>query len=176
MRKAKMLKSISLAAVLLTACANPMMGSQYGAQFQSAADPQISGKAMLERHNADLRLKIMVAGLKPGARHGFHLHETGDCSASDFSSAGAHFNPNQKDHGHQSTKTHLGDMSNLIADAQGQAMAEFKIDDLSLDPAAANSVIGRAVVIHADADDYKTQPAGNSGARIACGVISEMKQ
>jgi Cu-Zn family superoxide dismutase len=169
-----MLKPLSLSVLLLTACANPMMGPQYGAQFQSA-DQQISGKAMLERHNADLRLKVTVSGLQPGARHGFHLHETGDCSASDFSSAGGHFNPNQKDHGQQDAKTHLGDMTNLLADAQGQAMAEFKIDALSLDPAAANSVLGRAVVIHANADDYKTQPAGNSGARIACGVISEIK-
>ncbi|MEY2633757.1 MAG: hypothetical protein RIR00_2411, partial [Pseudomonadota bacterium] len=109
-------------------------------------------------------------GLTPG-EHGFHIHDSGDCSAADASSAKGHFNPTGKQHGHASGQDHHGgDMPNLVANAKGEARASFTLPGLSL--TGANGIVGRSVVIHADPDDYKSQPAGNSGKRIACGTIS----
>ena len=112
-----------------------------------------------------------VKGLTPGL-HGFHVHEKGDCSAADATSAGGHFNPAGKPHGApDSTEHHGGDLGNLTADNSGNAALSIEVDGITLDPAAANSIIGRGVIVHANPDDLKSQPAGNSGPRLACGVI-----
>jgi Cu-Zn family superoxide dismutase len=108
-------------------------------------------------------------GLSPGS-HGFHIHEKGDCSGDDASLAGGHFNPtNAKHGGPDSAERHVGDLGNVIADKNGHAHYERLDKIISLK--GPNSIIGRSVVIHSKEDDYKTQPAGNSGERIACGVI-----
>ena len=115
-----------------------------------------------------------ITGLTPG-NHGFHVHEFGDCSAADLSSAGAHFNPTNKPHaGPDATERHVGDMGNVEADASGKAKLEYLDHQISLTNDQA-SVIGRSVVVHAKADDLKSQPSGDSGARIACGVIGRAK-
>ena len=112
-----------------------------------------------------------VTGLKPNQEHGFHIHEVGDCSAGDGMSAKGHFNPAEKPHGHYTTTArHTGDMPNLRADAQGRAEAKFELDVMTLAPGQ-NNIIGRSVIVHAQPDDYKSQPVGNAGARLACGVI-----
>jgi Cu-Zn family superoxide dismutase len=115
-----------------------------------------------------------VQGLKPNGQFGFHVHENGDCSAPDASSAGAHFNPTQAQHGDPSVGAthHTGDMLNLRSDDQGNANVDTTAKGATLADGQPNNVIGKAVVVHASADDYATQPSGNSGARIACGVIS----
>jgi Cu-Zn family superoxide dismutase len=111
-----------------------------------------------------------VSGLSPGP-HGFHVHEKGDCSAADGSSAGGHFNPGNKPHGDPSSSDHhAGDLPMLVADANGNATLTTELTSLSVG-AGETDVIGKSVVVHKDADDFKTQPAGNSGARVACGVI-----
>jgi len=103
---------------------------------------------------------------------GFHIHERGDCSAVDASSAGNHFNPSGAAHGRAGTgKHHLGDMDNLRADAQGRANVDIHLKGVTLGGGAATDIAGRALVVHANADDYRSQPAGNAGVRIACGVI-----
>jgi Cu-Zn family superoxide dismutase len=105
--------------------------------------------------------------------HGFHIHEKGDCSAPDGSSAGGHFNPTSMKHGaRDAQERHAGDLGNLKADPYGMARLDIVDDHLSFE--GANSIIGKAVIIHEKVDDFTTQPTGNAGGRIACGVI-EMK-
>jgi len=121
-----------------------------------------------------VRVQAEITGLTPG-KHGFHVHEFGDCSAADLASAGAHFNPTNKPHGGPDTaERHVGDMGNVEADASGTAKLDYVDHDISLTNDQ-RSVIGRSAVVHAKPDDLKTQPAGDSGARIACGVIGIAK-
>ena len=116
-----------------------------------------------------LKLTVSVTGLTPG-EHGFHVHEVGDCSAADASSAAGHFNPGNKAHGGHDAEHHAGDLSNLVAGNDGKAEASFILTGLTIGNGEMN-IDGRALVIHASPDDYKTQPAGNSGNRVGCGVI-----
>lgn len=111
-----------------------------------------------------------VAGLAPGS-HGFHIHDKGDCSSGDGMSAGGHFNPLGKSHAHPSMPDrHAGDMPMLEADAGGNAMLTAELDVITVGSGAVD-VVGRSVIVHKDPDDFRTQPTGNSGARVACGVI-----
>lgn len=110
-----------------------------------------------------------IYDLKPG-KHGFHIHEHGDCSARDASSAGGHFNPLKHKHGSQDDKDrHAGDLGNLDADEHGHA--HYERTDPVITLKGPNSIVGRSLVVHADPDDFVTQPTGNSGGRVACGVI-----
>jgi Cu-Zn family superoxide dismutase len=119
--------------------------------------------------------KVLVAGevqgLKPNAVHGFHVHEKGDCSSGDGVSAGGHFNPASKPHGaYDHSEHHAGDLPSLVADASGKAKFSFETDALSVGAGAAD-VVGRGLIVHRDPDDFKTQPTGNSGPRLACAPI-----
>ena len=114
-----------------------------------------------------------VNGLVPGREHGLHVHEAGDCSSGDGMSAKGHFNPHGKPHGNpQSAERHAGDMPALRADAGGSAKVDTELDILTVTSGPA-SVVGRGLIVHADPDDYKTQPTGNAGARLACAVIQK---
>ncbi len=119
-------------------------------------------------------INIQAEGLSPG-KHGIHIHETGVCTPPDFKSAGAHFNPGHKEHGFDNPKGfHLGDLPNLEVDAEGKVTAEVTTVLVTLKPGVENSLLdadGSSLVIHEKADDYKTDPAGNSGDRIACAVV-----
>jgi Cu-Zn family superoxide dismutase len=120
-----------------------------------------------------IRIHGAIQGLPPEGEFGFHVHERGDCSAPDASSAGEHFNPANRPHGHpDSAARHAGDMFNLKADAKGIAQVDTVTPGVSLHEGRATDVLGKALVIHAKPDDYASQPAGNSGDRIACGVIT----
>jgi len=111
-----------------------------------------------------------VSGLAPG-NHGFHIHEKGDCSSGDGMSAGGHFNPMGKPHANPSTMDrHAGDLPMLTADSAGNATLTVELDVITVGSGAAD-IVGRGVIVHKDPDDFKTQPTGNSGARVACGVI-----
>ncbi len=129
----------------------------------------VSGIIRFEQSVAGIKIFADVQGLSPG-NHGFHIHEFGDCHAPDAKSAGGHFNPDNNAHGGPlDIIRHIGDLGNLSADENGNAHLE-KIDTrISL--SGSQSVIGRAIIIHANEDDYKSQPTGNAGARVACGVI-----
>jgi superoxide dismutase, Cu-Zn family len=135
---------------------------------------KISGTITFTEVADGVQVHAEISGLTPG-KHGFHVHEFGDCSASDASSAGAHFNPTNQPHaGPDADARHVGDMGNIEADASGVGKLEYLDHNMSL----ANdeqSIIGRSVVVHAKADDLKSQPAGDSGARVACGVIGRAK-
>lgn len=116
-----------------------------------------------------VRVVADITGLTPG-KHGIHVHEHGDCGGDDASHAGAHFNPtNTKHGGPDSDERHVGDLGNVTADASGVAHYDYIDHVISLE--GKNSIVGRSLVIHAGEDDFTTQPTGNSGGRIGCGVI-----
>lgn len=112
-----------------------------------------------------------ITGVAPNSEHGFHLHEIGNCASTDGTSAGGHFNPGKTAHGPQDGEHHAGDMPSLKADADGVIDQKFMLHGVTI-KGDANSIDGHSVILHANADDYKTQPTGNSGPRIACGVIA----
>jgi superoxide dismutase, Cu-Zn family len=144
------------------------------AVLHPTAGNKVSGTVTFTEVADGVQVQAEITGLTPG-NHGFHVHELGDCSATDASSAGAHFNPTHKPHaGPDTAERHVGDMGNVEADASGRAKLEYVDHQISLTNDE-RSVIGRSVVVHAKADDLKTQPAGDSGARIACGVIGRAK-
>ena len=117
------------------------------------------------------RVSGEVRGLEPNSTHGFHIHEKGDCSAPDAMSAGGHFNPGKQPHGDPAGNSHhAGDLPNLVADANGVARVSLEHAHVAL--SGPDSIVGRALIVHRDPDDYLTQPTGNSGARLACAVIT----
>ncbi|MEO8537727.1 MAG: superoxide dismutase family protein [Betaproteobacteria bacterium] len=141
------------------------------AMLAPTAGSSVAGSVSFVPSGDRVRVVASVTGLPPGP-HGFHLHEKGDCSAPDGMSAGGHFNPTGKPHGNPASgEHHGGDMPMLIADASGRAALDAVLDTVTLGTGA-DSVVGRAVIVHKDADDFKTQPTGNSGARLACGVVA----
>lgn len=141
------------------------------AELKPTAGNSASGTVQFTQAGNKVRISGTIRGLTPAAEHGFHVHEKGDCTAPDATSAGGHFNPDGQPHGHpQRGKHHAGDMPMLKADANGTATINHETDRLTL-AAGPNGVVGRAVVVHRDVDDFKSQPAGNSGPRIACGVV-----
>lgn len=122
-----------------------------------------------------VRVIAEITGLSPNGVHGFHVHEWGDCSAPDATSAGSHYNPDGHPHGGpHDTVRHAGDFGNLQADAQGNAKLDMVFDNISV-AGIRNPVIGRSVIVHVKADDLKSQPTGDAGGRIGCGVIGVAK-
>jgi Cu-Zn family superoxide dismutase len=141
------------------------------AELSPTQGSNVKGTVTFKKDGNGIMVTADIEGLKPGT-HGFHIHEKGDCSAPDGSSAGPHFNPANKHHGAPGdTARHVGDLGNLEADRDGKAHLEML--DTLLTFEGANSIIGRAVIVHEKADDFKTQPTGNAGGRLACGVIEE---
>jgi superoxide dismutase, Cu-Zn family len=161
------------AAALLAACqSTPDEAPRATAALQPTKGSKAFGEATFEEvEGGKVRVIVFAQGLKPGAEHGFHIHEAGDCSSGDGMSTKGHFNPHGKPHGNPtSAERHAGDLPALKAGKDGRAKVDVTLDVLTVRPGPA-SVIGRGLIIHADPDDYKTQPTGNAGARIACGVI-----
>jgi Cu-Zn family superoxide dismutase len=144
------------------------------ANLASASGSLVSGRLQVMTMGADaIHIAGDIGGLAPGSSHGFHIHEHGDCSAADASSAGGHFNPSGAPHGRMDEgQHHAGDIDNITADADGVAHVNMHVPGLTLGTGAANDVAGRAIIVHADPDDYASQPAGNAGKRVACGVIT----
>lgn len=162
--------ALVISAFLAGCATTPTAKPDAVATLGPASGSNVSGTVSFRAIPGGVHADAMVEGLAPGA-HGFHVHEVGDCSAPDATSSKGHFNPHGMHHGeHMAMDHHAGDMPNLMADANGKAVWSADLQGVSLMPGE-GSIMGRAVVIHADADDYKSQPAGNSGKRIACGVI-----
>lgn len=139
----------------------------------SASGSLVSGRLSVVPMNDGVHLTGEVGGLSPGSTHAIHIHEKGDCSAADASSAGGHFNPAGAPHGKVGSGAHHGgDMDNIVANAEGVAKVDVHASGVTLGGGAANDVAGRAVIVHAAADDYRTQPTGNAGGRVACGLIT----
>jgi Cu-Zn family superoxide dismutase len=142
-----------------------------GGTFTASASSNVGGAARFMQEGAAVHVTVVVQGLAPGT-YGVHIHEKGDCSAPDFSSAGAHFNPTNAPHACPPTEPrHAGDLGNIVVGADGNGLLDLRTSDVSLGPGA-RSVLGRAVIVHAMKDDCMTQPSGASGARIGCAVIN----
>lgn len=170
----------ALATLFSTGCAthgggmaqgSMMKGPMAMATMAPTAGNTAQGTVMFHEADGHLMVHARLSGLAPGSEHGFHVHEKGDCSAPDGMSTGGHFNPDGKPHGAQGADHHAGDMPSLVADASGNVDAHFMLMGPTV-AAGPASIMGRGVIVHAKADDYTTQPTGNSGGRIACGVIA----
>lgn len=161
-----------MAALLALAGCDTMSKGPYAqAQLQSAAGAKVWGRVSFHEVEGKTYVRGDINGLPSNRQFGFHVHEKGDCSAADFTSAGGHFNPGAKPHGHyDKPESHAGDLPNLSSNGEGVAVFSYTTAALTVAPGP-RSVIDRAVVVHQSADDYASQPAGNSGPRIACGII-----
>ena len=161
-----------ISGVLIAAgCKSTPEGRHAMAQLNPASGSDVRGTVHFYEGPKGMRVVAKVTGLTPG-KHGFHIHESGDCSAPDASSAKGHFNPAGKKHGGPTDmERHAGDFGNLEADASGHAHAEFTSDSISFD--GPNSIVGKGVIVHANEDDLKSQTPtpGYAGKRIACGNI-----
>lgn len=155
------------------AAGGTMLAASAIATLQPAVGGTAGGTLNFAIDNGGVRMSGGLTGLTPGMTHAMHIHAVGNCSAPDFSSAGDHFNPESLPHGDRAgTGTHhAGDMPNQVADADGNAAVDQLLDGLNIDSGDPMDIVGKAVVLHERADDYLTQPSGNAGARIACGVI-----
>ena len=167
--------TISAGALVLAACA--MMDSGGGPTAKATLEPSkgssVKGSATFAQKGDKMQVTANVSGLNPGQEHGFHIHEKGDCSSGDGMSAGGHFNPQGKPHAHPSMPDrHAGDMLALKADDYGNASATATLDIITVADGP-TGIVGRGVIVHAQPDDYKTQPTGNAGARLSCGVIQK---
>jgi len=199
MTSALSLPALALATLLLAACAAPeaahdhgtaaapqagstgkMAGKMHGgmmkgrmavASLTPTQGSNVQGLVMFHDMDGQLMVHARLSGLKPNAELGFHVHEVGSCASADGTSAGGHFNPDGKPHGPPGAARHAGDMPALKSDAQGAVDQKFMLTGPTLG-AGPLSVVNRSVIVHAQPDDYTTQPTGNSGARIACGVIA----
>lgn len=163
---------LALAAAALAGCQSiPADAPKATANLEPTKNGKASGVVNFYQVGGKVRVIGTVSGLVPGREHGFHIHEAGDCSSGDGMSAKGHFNPMGKPHAHPGTpERHAGDMPALKADSNGTAKVDADLDVITVAPGP-TSIIGRGLIVHADPDDYKTQPTGNAGARIACAVI-----
>jgi len=174
--KAPLSTAGALAAVLtLSACASvpPATPATIATATLVDSTGNPTGEARLLAVGDQVELSVVAEGLSPG-EHGFHLHTTGRCTLPDFKSAGGHLNPTGEGHGLlDNDGHHLGDLPNLTARANGTASAQVPIDGTP--DYVLNEIFdadGTAVVIHGDADDGRTDPSGNAGPRVACGVLT----
>lgn len=157
-------------AVLMGCTMVAAQGPAAVATLEATKGNSAGGTVTFTQKGDKVTVTTKVTGLTPG-QHGFHIHEKGDCSSGDGMSAGGHFNPFGKPHGNPSAADHhAGDMSALGADASGNASLTADMDAVTIG-SGIGDIVGKAVIVHKDPDDYKTQPTGNSGARVACGVI-----
>ena len=133
----------------------------------------VEGTVTFTKEGDTMKIVAEVTGLTPG-KHGFHIHEFGDCSSPDGKAAGGHFNPTNSPHaGHDAEQRHEGNLGNLEADSSGKAHLE--LTDKMMTMSGEKSIIGRGVIVHEKEDDLKSQPVGNAGGRLACGVIGIAK-
>ena len=140
------------------------------ATLSPSATSGVSGIVVFSGGGSSVDVHVTASGLMPGSIHGFHVHDLGNCASADFQSAGDHFNPTHKPHGAQDKPHHAGDMPSLIADPTGKIDARFTLEGVTL--GGTDGFVGHSVILHATADNFDAQPSGNSGARIACGVIA----
>ena len=146
-------------------------GPSATANLQPTKGNKAAGTIKFTQSGDKVRVAGEVTGLRPNQEHGFHIHEAGDCSSGDGMSTKGHYNPQGKPHGNPgSANRHAGDMLALKADANGKAKVDATLDIITVSPGP-TSVVGKGLIVHAQPDDYKTQPTGNAGARIACAVI-----
>lgn len=173
--------SYRIAFGLIAAGALALIGASASAQEPTKAiavlhptkGSNVQGLVTFTKSGDEVKVVADITGLAPG-KHGFHIHEYGDCSSPDAKSAGGHFNPTNNPHaGHDVAQRHVGDMGNIEADTSGKAHLELTDNMMTL--SGERSIIGRGVIVHEKADDLHSQPTGDAGGRVACGVIGIAK-
>ena len=166
----KQLVLLSLALLLLASCASMATGPSASATLSPTSGSTASGTVTFTtRSDGKVDVVVHITGVPEGV-HGFHIHDKGDCG-DNGNAAGGHFNPTSAPHAAPSAASHhAGDFGNVTADPQGVVHATYVADWITV-ATGPNSVIGRGVILHANPDDLTTQPTGNAGARIACGVV-----
>jgi Cu-Zn family superoxide dismutase len=168
------MRNVLIAVLLPLAAACQSMhgdGPKASATLEPTKGSTVRGNATFTQHGDKVRVVASVSGLKPNGEFGFHVHEAGDCSSGDGMSTKGHFNPHNKPHGQAGTADrHGGDLPSLKSDSAGNATLNSEVDMITVAPGA-SSVVGRGLIVHAQPDDFKTQPTGNAGARSACAVI-----
>lgn len=146
------------------------------AVIASKSDSHVTGAATFSQADGKVTLRLQIEGAEPGM-HAIHLHEKGDCTAPDGTSAGGHWNPAHVDHGKWGTSPfHRGDIGVFEAGADGKGTLTLTTDLWTIGGAPETDVVGKAVIIHAKTDDFATQPTGNAGGRIGCGVVRSITQ
>lgn len=169
----KSIMSVVCGALLVAGCAGmeEQKEATAVAQLQPRSGSKVSGNLKFTQIGDLVRITGEVTGHTKGPK-AMHIHEKGDCSAADGMSTGGHFNPTRSKHGgpYDPVK-HAGDLGNIVFNADGVAKVNFTVGDIAVSRDAPNGIIGRAVIVHAAADDLKTDPTGNAGGRVACGVI-----
>ena len=172
--KKTMIGGLVAMAVLVAPGAALAKGPKAEAKLESRSGSTVTGKVTFTQHGNKVAMKVEVSGLTPG-NHAIHLHDKGDCSAPDATSAGGHWNPSAEDHGKWAhAPFHHGDIGNLVADAKGKAELSMESELWTLGDGKPSDVVGHAVIVHAKEDDFTTQPTGNAGGRVACGVIQKV--
>jgi Cu-Zn family superoxide dismutase len=177
MTSSSKLIAIGLCVTMLLACASHKGGAIYEdpsavAVLSPTQGSSVHGTVTFVRTKGVALVNVNITGFKPNSAHGLHIHESGDCTARDAASAGGHFNPMSSEHGGPNGPSrHSGDLGNVTADSKGDIYASFEVGDVAFGTGQ-DSIIGRGLVVHADRDDLTSQPAGNSGARVACGLIT----
>ena len=168
----RIILSVAAIATLLAGCQSvPDEPLRATAALQPTKGNKTFGEATFEQVGDKVRVVVFAQNLRPEREHGFHIHEAGDCSSGDGMSTKGHFNPHGKPHGHHASgERHAGDLPSLRAGKDGRAKLDVTMDIITLGAGPA-SILNRGLIIHADPDDYKTQPTGNAGARLACAVI-----
>lgn len=148
-----------------------VQGPSATAKLEPTQGNQVRGTVHFTQVGGELRIKGQVTGLKPSSEHGFHVHEKGDCSSGDGTSAGGHFNPHNTRHGMpMGAEHHTGDLPSLLSDATGTAKIDVKISGPRVG-SGADDIVGRGLIVHEKRDDFMSQPTGDAGARVACAVI-----
>ncbi|NBS96231.1 MAG: superoxide dismutase family protein [Betaproteobacteria bacterium] len=161
----------SLSILALSACGTPALGPSAVGILQPTNGNSVTGTVTFKQLGDSVLVTGTVSGLTPNQEHGFHVHEKGDCSSGNGLSTGGHFNPEAKGHGaHGLGSHHAGDLPSLKADASGKAEVNFTSKTISVVPGV-TQIVGRGLIVHRDPDDFKTQPTGNAGPRLACAVI-----
>lgn len=136
------------------------------AEVHPVGDSGVTGTVYYDVVDGGVEVRAEISGLEPG-KHGFHIHQYGDCTAEDGTSAGGHFNPAEHQHsGPEDVMRHMGDMGNITADEDGNADLQYVDAEIMMD-----MIIGRGIIVHSGEDDLTTQPTGAAGARLGCGVI-----
>lgn len=145
------------------------------AELAPKSGSAVRGQVQFRKISGGLVIDAKLSGVTPAGRHGFHIHETGDCSAPDASSAGGHFNPTKKAHGAPNSRAgHVGDLGNVDINANGEGTFHLVLQNAYYDVEQIgnwDALIGKAVVLHSGTDDLRSQPSGDAGNRIGCGVI-----
>ena len=145
--------------------AKEMLPKEAVAVFASTSGSDVKGVIYLTQEDGYVQLTGKVINLEPG-KHGFHIHQYGDLTKKDGTAAGGHYNPSGHEHGAPGAHSHVGDLGNITADDKGEAKVDIKAEGLKL-----HMVLGRSLVVHAKADDLKSQPSGAAGPRVGVGVI-----